>query len=542
MDITRRSSNPAEIVDPTSVEIVEARRATFGTWWPYDGKKGWKCKMEKMVEAGWYFCPNDESDDFVSCAYCDLGLDGWERGDDPFYEHYRRSPECSFFHFAPIPGKKGTKGRSMSSRSSKASRVSTQSTLSAWSEVETTDLDSEMEHSLLSQPAKNAAKSTKGRKGRKPKLKKDEMAENSGQENDPDHNTKVAEPQAKKQRERKRKSSEMTQDQEPQGTQASSVVSGPAAKRRDTGARKASTAKSNIFPDGTDDELNAPVEPVKVEKQTTKKTTKKRSTSTNRVPSATSKALLKSQIPDDAEIEAELEADLKRDSMDYIQAKPAVAHKDYISKQDDISSTETRTLTHKGTKRNKNAETPQDHIDDVEKPGRKRVQGKKKTAKKSAVQRQNEEEVNSEGRIFEAESDAHMDIDGGQLISLERPKVLDETLDTQSSEKIRPLSGRNEPRSNKSDAHKQRPLLDVDDKEQPDSIFDENQRSAVSPRATNGSPSGLIENKLPWGSRSRKISERHTHLDRTAHRASNPAPSPQTQERTPSPSPQSKRR
>ncbi|WEW54898.1 hypothetical protein PRK78_000325 [Emydomyces testavorans] len=48
MDITRRSSNPAEIVDPTSAEIAEARRATFGTWWPHDGKRGWKCKTEKV--------------------------------------------------------------------------------------------------------------------------------------------------------------------------------------------------------------------------------------------------------------------------------------------------------------------------------------------------------------------------------------------------------------------------------------------------------------------------------------------------------------
>lgn len=48
MDIARRSSNPNEIVDPTSDEIAEARRATFGSWWPHDGKKGWKCKMEKV--------------------------------------------------------------------------------------------------------------------------------------------------------------------------------------------------------------------------------------------------------------------------------------------------------------------------------------------------------------------------------------------------------------------------------------------------------------------------------------------------------------
>jgi hypothetical protein len=36
-----------------------------------------------MVEAGWYFCPTQESDDFVTCAYCNLCLDGWEPKDDP---------------------------------------------------------------------------------------------------------------------------------------------------------------------------------------------------------------------------------------------------------------------------------------------------------------------------------------------------------------------------------------------------------------------------------------------------------------------------
>lgn len=48
MDIVRRSSNPAEIEDPTNVRIVEARRATFGSMWPHDGKRGWVCKTEKV--------------------------------------------------------------------------------------------------------------------------------------------------------------------------------------------------------------------------------------------------------------------------------------------------------------------------------------------------------------------------------------------------------------------------------------------------------------------------------------------------------------
>jgi len=69
--------------DPTSEQLTEARRTTFATGWPHESKRGWTCKTEKMVEAGWYFAPTVESEDFVSCAYCKLSLDGWEPKDDP---------------------------------------------------------------------------------------------------------------------------------------------------------------------------------------------------------------------------------------------------------------------------------------------------------------------------------------------------------------------------------------------------------------------------------------------------------------------------
>ena len=37
----------------------------------------------QMVEGGWYFCPNEESNDLATCPYCKLSLDGWEPKDDP---------------------------------------------------------------------------------------------------------------------------------------------------------------------------------------------------------------------------------------------------------------------------------------------------------------------------------------------------------------------------------------------------------------------------------------------------------------------------
>lgn len=72
-----------EMVDPTSAPIADARRATFSIGWPHESKRGWTCKTEKMVEAGWHFAPTEECEDWVSCAYCKLSLDGWEPKDNP---------------------------------------------------------------------------------------------------------------------------------------------------------------------------------------------------------------------------------------------------------------------------------------------------------------------------------------------------------------------------------------------------------------------------------------------------------------------------
>ena len=87
--------------DPMSTKMLEARRSTFGGLWPHESKRGWTCKTQKvnnklgssklegadridqMVEAGWYYCPTTESDDFVKCPYCSLSLDGWEPKDNP---------------------------------------------------------------------------------------------------------------------------------------------------------------------------------------------------------------------------------------------------------------------------------------------------------------------------------------------------------------------------------------------------------------------------------------------------------------------------
>lgn len=150
-----REYDPSSMEDPTAEPIASARRTTFESiGWPHEGKKGWLCKIEKMVEAGWHFAPTNECEDYTSCVYCKLSLDGWEPKDDPFEEHHRRSPDCPFFAFAgdtaPSRRPKQKKGRaSKASRTSKASRLSTQSNRTLLSQSESmADLESSMDNTV----------------------------------------------------------------------------------------------------------------------------------------------------------------------------------------------------------------------------------------------------------------------------------------------------------------------------------------------------------------------------------------------------------
>lgn len=125
--------------DPTSSRIADARRITFETMgWPHENKRGWTCKTEKMVEGGWHFAPTAECEDYTSCVYCKLSLDGWEPKDNPFEEHYRRSPECTFFVFAgtTVPSKRPKAKKGRASRTSKASRSSSQSNATLLSQAD----------------------------------------------------------------------------------------------------------------------------------------------------------------------------------------------------------------------------------------------------------------------------------------------------------------------------------------------------------------------------------------------------------------------
>ncbi|PGH09212.1 hypothetical protein AJ79_05741 [Helicocarpus griseus UAMH5409] len=308
MDIVRQSSNPAEIEDPTSPRIVEARRATFGSRWPHDGKRGWVCKTEKLVEAGWFFCPSEESDDFVSCAYCKLSLDGWEPKDDPYDEHYRRSSDCSFFQFA---SKKPKSTRGTKTRTSKASRLSTQSVATTVSDEATVDYDDEMDHSTLSQSTNKAPKATKKTaksKGRKTKSKKGDPVEVSSQADVESNNGDAAEASRPKRatRGKKRNSDAMNEADDVEDGRDDAVQSEPPTKRRAT--RSESTGANHGAELASDEQF------VDTEEQQPPRARKsKRSSSKTRKPSTASKASMKSKIPDDSEIDAQLEAGLSAD-------------------------------------------------------------------------------------------------------------------------------------------------------------------------------------------------------------------------------------
>ncbi|CAI7671233.1 unnamed protein product [Penicillium palitans] len=337
MDLQQSSSNPASIEDPTGDRITQARLSTFGTAWPHDGKKGWVCQSEKMVEAGWYFCPTDESNDLASCVYCKLSLDGWEPKDDPFDEHYRRSSDCSFFVFAQPPGKKSKTTRAKKPRVSKASsRLSTQSVDPVTSETPDMEMDDSMDQSIMSQ-ATTKSKSTKKApksKSKGTKTKKEESAEVESQIEANIEEVAQPEPIKPKRagRGKKRASEDIKDEPNPTAAQErdqSHPPAEPPAKRRATKTRSSSIARNYNYEHS--DSAMADAEPVndaaseeetsRGRKPTKKGTSKARKVSD--VPVAL-KAPSKARAPRDSEIEAEIEAGLEADIPTPASAEPEI--------------------------------------------------------------------------------------------------------------------------------------------------------------------------------------------------------------------------
>ncbi|KAJ5738730.1 hypothetical protein N7493_001885 [Penicillium malachiteum] len=328
MDVYQNSSNHGAIDDPTSDRITQARLATFGSAWPHDGKRGWACQSEKMAEAGWYFCPTEDSNDLASCAYCKLSLDGWEPKDDPYEEHHRRSPGCSFFIYGQAPAKKGKGAKSKKTRVSKASsRLSTQSVDTVASEAPGMDIDDSMDQSIMSQaPAKQkATKKTAKGKGKSSKSKKEKDNVETESHMDMDDEPEQPEPEESESskpkragRGRKRASEEISK-YDPESVdidEQKDLSPEPPTKRRNM------RAGSNISPtynyESNDDDMPdaAPVEE-EIQEEKPKRGRKKKGTSKNRKASdisVMSKSESKARAPRDSEIDAAIHAGLDEDA------------------------------------------------------------------------------------------------------------------------------------------------------------------------------------------------------------------------------------
>jgi len=76
-----------------SIMIDEKTRLDSFKTWPF---KHGSCIKEKMAGAGFYKCNLKGDVDSVRCFVCFKTLDGWEESDDPFVEHGKLSPNCSF--------------------------------------------------------------------------------------------------------------------------------------------------------------------------------------------------------------------------------------------------------------------------------------------------------------------------------------------------------------------------------------------------------------------------------------------------------------
>ncbi|KAF7131305.1 hypothetical protein CNMCM5793_004419 [Aspergillus hiratsukae] len=305
MDIEQHSSNPAEIEDPTSDRIAQARQATFGDQWPHDGKRGW-CLI----------APSHS-------IFADL----------PSEEHYRRSADCSFFVFAQPPGKKSKSARSKKSRVSKASsRLSTQSTVS---EAPVIELDNQMDENDIPQPptkTKASKKSSKS-KSKTSKSKKDDTLEtDSRMDLDTVEYVEPEPAKPKRTRGKKRSSEEMDLDESNVAIVEGIHQSEPPTKKRATKSRNSATQREDSTRsdvavadvDEADEEAFLEAQAKKGRAITRKKTLSKgRKISED---SLVAKAAPEARLPRDSEIDAAIEAGLEADEP-VVEEPPAETHK-----------------------------------------------------------------------------------------------------------------------------------------------------------------------------------------------------------------------
>ncbi|KAI0746858.1 hypothetical protein C8Q80DRAFT_802071 [Daedaleopsis nitida] len=67
---------------------ASSSKITSSSKWPHP--KSFKATPNSLAEAGFYFDPDHESPDNVTCFMCNKSLGGWEPDDDPFAIHYEK--------------------------------------------------------------------------------------------------------------------------------------------------------------------------------------------------------------------------------------------------------------------------------------------------------------------------------------------------------------------------------------------------------------------------------------------------------------------
>ncbi|KAK3319002.1 hypothetical protein B0H66DRAFT_517468 [Apodospora peruviana] len=302
-------------VHPLEPSMIDARKATFGGKWPYESKKGFKCKTKQLAEAGWNYTPTHESDDMATCAYCHLALDGWEAGDKPFDEHYKRAADCEFFRLiSQYPPMKKARG--------KAARASNQSVATVATDlVSLADMTADHDDSVITTMTTASvmtqgggkkttrAKKAPAAKGRKTKAKKDEPVEIL--EDEPQEVEVLAPPPPKPTRGRKRASDAM----DDLGATNSEA---PVPKKRATRVKGNNVMDTSSMTTASQDtemtDVPAPKKSAAQKKgrASTAKTSRKASQSSLRSQASTASLRAEAAIDDDEEIERQLQADLER--------------------------------------------------------------------------------------------------------------------------------------------------------------------------------------------------------------------------------------
>ena len=363
MSLTQEEHHASTMEDPTDLRIGDARRATFSSRWPHESKRGWVCKTEKMVDAGWYYAPTPESDDYVTCVYCKLSLDGWEPKDNPYDEHHRRSPECLFFSFA-TKGAKNTRGKK--GRASKGARPSTQANPRLVSQAQSIpDFDDSIDTSTISLLSTTSALSNKkGRRGRKGTTTADDASANDESVAQPEQESVLPITNTQNTRGKKRTSEQISDDEH--GRRESTVKPERPAKRRTTRVRNSvADDVGNASMVSQNDVNDNAAKPTK-----TGRINRKRGSSVSKRTSAVIEAAIRAgadaTIPDDAAIEAALAAELDKPLSDEDElpkepaakpkrgrAKKTPASKPVAPKDEDVDATMTDAEAGSKSKRRK---------------------------------------------------------------------------------------------------------------------------------------------------------------------------------------------